>query len=68
MTLLVGDCFRLTVTNDAGEAADAHWTMSSAGIVSVSGDTVTGLKAGTLTLTATIDGADISCIVRVIEP
>ena len=68
VTLHVGDSFRLTVTNDAGEAADAHWTMSSAGIVSVSGDTVTGLKAGTVTLTATIDGADISCIVRVIEP
>jgi hypothetical protein len=36
--------------------------------VSVSGENVTGLKAGTVTLTATIDGADISCIVRVIEP
>lgn len=68
VTLAVGHSFRLTVTNESGETADALWTMSSEGIVSVSGSTVTGQKTGTVTLTANVDGASVSCIVRVIEP
>ena len=68
VTLAVGHSFRLTVTNESGETADAVWTMSSEGIVSVSGSTVTGKKTGTVTLTANVDGASVSCIVRVIEP
>ena len=68
VTLSVGESFRLTVTNGSGESANAVWTMSTEGIVSVSGSTVTGQKTGTVTLTANVDGASVSCIVRVIEP
>lgn len=65
VTLAVGESFRLTVTNGSGETADAIWTMSVDGIVSIDGRTVTGRAPGTVTLTATVDGVTVSCIVRV---
>ena len=65
VTLPVGDSFRLTVTNDSGETADVIWAMSKEGIVEISGNTVTGRSPGTVTLTTTIAGATLTCIVRV---
>lgn len=65
VTLAVGESFPLTVTNSSGETADAVWTMSADGVVSIDGSTVTGRAPGTVTLTATVDGVTLTCIVRV---
>ena len=65
VTLGLDHSFRLTVTNDSGETADAIWTMSVDGVVSIKGKTVTGKAPGTVTLTTTVDGVTMSCIVRV---
>lgn len=65
VTLGVGESFRLSVTNNSGETADAIWTMNLDGVVSIDGKTVTGRAPGTVTLTTTVDGVTLSCIVRV---
>lgn len=65
VTLAVGEHFRLTVTNGSGETADAIWTMSTEGIVSVDGTAVTARAEGTVTLSTTVDGVTLQCIVRV---
>ncbi len=61
----VGESFRLTVKNSEGETADVIWTQSQEGIVSVEGKTITGRAPGTVTLTTTVDGVTLTCIVRV---
>ena len=65
VTLRVGEKFRLRITNSAGETADVAWSVNKDGVVSVDGNTVTGLTDGRVTLTATVDGQTFSCIVRV---
>ena len=65
VSISVGETFRLKVTNSAGETADAIWTMDVDGIVSVEGRSVTGRAPGTVTLTTTVDGVTLTCIVRV---
>ena len=65
VSIAVGESFRLTVKNPAGETADAIWTMDVDGIVSVEGKTITGRASGTVTLTTTVDGVTMTCIVRV---
>lgn len=65
VTLGVGESFRLSVTNTSGETADAIWTMDLEGVVSIDGRTVTGRAPGTVTLTTTVDGVTMTCIVRV---
>ncbi|MBR7178793.1 MAG: Ig-like domain-containing protein [Oscillospiraceae bacterium] len=65
VTLSVGESFPLTVTNNSGETADVSWSADTEGIVSVSGRAVTALAPGTVTLTASVDGVSVSCIVRV---
>lgn len=65
VTISVGEQFRLTVKNASGETANVTWSMSQEGIVTVSGNTVTGAAAGTVTLSATVDGVTYSCVIRV---
>ena len=65
VTLSVGESFRLTVTNDSGDRAKAVWTMSIDGVVSIDGSTITGRAPGEVTLTTTVDGVTMTCIVRV---
>lgn len=65
VTISVGESFSLTIKNSAGETADAIWTMSIDGVVSVSGNTITGRDPGTVTLTTTVEGNTFTCIVRV---
>ena len=65
VTLSVGESFPLTVTNNSGETADVSWSADTEGIVSVSGRAVTALAPGTVTLTASVDGVSLTCIVRV---
>ena len=65
VTITVGESFRLTVTNDSGDRAKAVWTMSIDGVVSMDGSTITGRAPGEVTLTTTVDGVTMTCIVRV---
>lgn len=65
VTLGVGESFKLTVTNNSGETADAIWTMNVDGVVSINGKTITGRAPGTVTLSTTVDGVTMTCIVRV---
>ena len=65
VSITVGESFRLTIKNSEGKTADAIWTQSQEGIVSIDGKTVTGKAIGTVTLTATVDGVTFTCIVRV---
>ena len=65
VSIAVGESFRLTVKNADGKTADAIWTQSQEGIVSVEGKTITGRAPGTVTLTTTVDGVTLTCIVRV---
>ena len=65
VSISVGETFRLKVTNSAGETAKAIWTMDREGVVSIDGRSVTGRAPGTVTLTTTVDGVTLTCIVRV---
>lgn len=65
VSIAVGESFRLTVKNSEGETADAIWTMSIDGVVSIDGKTITGRAPGTVTLTTNVDGVTLTCIVRV---
>lgn len=65
VTISVGESFSLKITNSAGETANVSWSVTTSGVVSVEGNTVTGLKSGKTTLSATVDGVTYSCIVRV---
>lgn len=65
VSIAVGESFRLTVKNSEGKTADAIWTMSIDGVVSIEGKTITGRAPGTVTLTTTVDGVTLTCIVRV---
>ena len=65
VSISVGETFRLTVKNSDGKTADAIWTMSIDGVVSIDGKSITGRAPGTVTLTATVDGQTFTCIVRV---
>lgn len=65
VSIKVGESFPLTVKNGSGETADAIWTMSIDGIVSIDGKTVIGRAPGTVTLKTTVDGITFTCIVRV---
>lgn len=65
VSIAVGESFRLKVTNSAGETAKAIWTMDVDGVVSMDGKSVTGRAPGTVTLTTTVDGVTMTCIVRV---
>ena len=65
VSIAVGESFRLTVKNSEGKTADAIWTMSIDGVVSIDGKTITGRAPGTVTLSTTVDGVSLTCIVRV---
>ena len=65
VSISVGETFRLKVTDSAGNTAKAIWTMDLDGIVSIDGRSVTGRTPGTVTLTTTVDGVTMTCIVRV---
>ena len=65
VSISVGEAFKLTVKNSSGETADAIWTMSIDGVVSVDGKTITGRAPGLVTLTTTVEGQTFTCIVRV---
>ena len=61
-TLSVGDTYLLKVS---GTSSAATWTTSNASVATVSGGTVKAVGKGNATVTATVDGKTLKCIVRV---
>lgn len=57
--------FELKLLDAENNAVDVIWTVADESICSVSGNTVTGLKAGNTTVSATYESETYSCIVRV---
>lgn len=49
---------------DAPEGASITWSSSNTGVCTVSGGTVTAVKAGTATVTALVNDKELTCIVR----
>lgn len=64
VTLSVGSSFTLTLKDADGNVLDVTWTASGDN-VSISGNTITGVTAGKVTVSVTYDGVTYSCIVRV---
>ena len=48
-----------------GETASVTWSANKSGYVSISGNKITGKKAGTVTVSCTYGGESYKCIVRV---
>lgn len=67
VTLNLGNdkSFELKLLDTDKNAVEVIWSVADPTVCSVSGNTVTGLKAGTTTISATYDGETYSCIVRV---
>lgn len=65
VSIAVGDEFRLTVTDQDGANQSVEWNASKEGICSVNGKTITGESAGKVTLSVTIDGVTLKCVIIV---
>ena len=66
VTLTVGTGFTLALVDENGkQVSGVSWTVSDTSVCSISGGSVTALKSGTVTVTATYNGQSYSCIVRV---
>lgn len=67
VTLVVGESFDLVLKDADGNAVEVTWTASDSSICEVSGNTVTGLSKGNITVKTAHDGAEYACIVRVVS-
>ena len=65
VTIKVGERFNLRLRSSEGETADVDWAVSKSGYVSISGNQITGKKAGTVTVSCTYEGQTYKCTVRV---
>ena len=65
VTIKVGESFNLRLKSSEGETASVNWSASKSGIVSVSGNRITGKKSGTVTVSCEFGGKTYKCIVRV---
>lgn len=65
VTIQVGESFNLRLRSSEGETADVSWSANKSGYVSISGNKITGKKAGTVTVSCTHEGTTYKCIVRV---
>ena len=65
VTIKVGESFNLRLKSSEGETASVSWSASKSGYVSISGNKITGKKAGTVTVSCTHEGVTYKCIVRV---
>jgi hypothetical protein len=61
-TLGVGESYTLKVS---GTSASVSWAVADSGVATVSGGKVTGIGVGTTKVTATVEGKQLTCIVRV---
>lgn len=64
VSISVGETFTLKLRSSSGETADVTWSISGSA-ASVSGSTVKGEAAGTVTVSCTYEGETYECIVRV---
>ena len=65
VTIKVGEELTIKVVNENGTRVDAEWTASKSGIVAIGTSTITGEKAGTVTVSVEIDGQKLTCKVFV---
>lgn len=65
VSIAQGESFSLKLKDSSGSTASVTWTVKHPSVASVSGNTVTGVGAGTTTVSTTVDGTTYSCIVRV---
>ncbi len=67
LTLAVGKSRTLSVTDGDGKTVSADWSTSDAAVASVNGrGTVTAKKVGKAVITAMVNGAPLTCDVRVL--
>lgn len=65
VTIKVGESFNLRLKSSEGETASVTWSANKSGYVSISGNRITGKKAGTVTVSCTYGGVTYKCTVRV---
>lgn len=65
VSIYVGDTFNLTLTDEQGNPVDVSWVASDGSVCTVSGNAVTAVATGMITVSANVEGANYSCIVRV---
>ncbi len=65
VSIRVGETFNLTLSDAQGNPVNVSWTASDSSICSVSGNIVKGTATGKITVSASVEGAVYSCIVRV---
>ena len=65
VTIKVGESFNLRVKSSEGETASVVWSSDKSGYVTISGNKITGQKAGTVNVSCVFEGVTYKCIVRV---
>lgn len=66
VTISPGESFTLSVLDASGNAASgASYGTSNAAVCTANGSSITGLASGTATVTVSVGGQQLSCIVRV---
>ena len=61
----MGESFNLRLRSSEGETASVNWETSKSGYVTISGNKITGIKAGTVTVSCEFEGVTYKCTVRV---
>lgn len=64
-TIKVGEKLQLFLKSSDGTKITLDWSVSTEGIISIDGRTITGASAGVVTLKAVYEGTEYKCIVRV---
>ena len=67
-SIKVGEKVQLFLKSAEGTKITLNWTVSTEGIVSIDGRTITGVAAGVVKLTAEYEGTKYECIIRVNAP
>lgn len=65
ISIKIDETFTLQLRNGSGDYVSVTWSVSDPAVCTVSDNSITGLAAGTVTVSATHDGVTYSCIVRV---
>ncbi len=64
VTIGVGESLQLTLKDSSGKKIDTTWSLSG-GSCTLSGNSVTGTKSGSCTVSTAYNGTTYSCVVRV---
>lgn len=67
VTLVIGEKFNLTLKDANGNIVNVGWQSANSDISSVTGNEVTGVSVGQTKIYVPYEGAEYSCIVRVIR-